>query len=140
MKKILPFVEGFFTAFACRVSIGPVLQKNWYGEIVDYYTASISELVGYYDFIFLILWLVCSVFFLYIAKNARHKTQTARPLAVVLSLLLPLGLLVVNGLPITMAVGSLVNAIKFSIQFIGFYFFFMNVLNMLWSHTKKQIK
>lgn len=131
MKKLLPWIKGFFTAFACRTIIGPVLQTGWYEEMVDYYTASVTELIGYYDFVFLLFWFICSVFFIYMSNNSMDKNKKTYPLAFIFAALLPLGLVARDHKTLAVAFGSIVNFTKFSLQLVGFYFFFVCLLGFL---------
>lgn len=131
MKKLAPWIKGFITAYACRLTIGPVLQTGWYGEMIDYYTASVTELIGYYDFVFLLLWFISAIFFIFMAQNSYDKNKKTYPLSAFFSLTLSLGLVLRDHKTLSVAFGSLVNILKLVFQLVGFYFFFVCLLGFL---------
>lgn len=113
-----------------RATIGTVIQPEWYEEKVDYVTASVMELLGEYDFVFLLFWVVCGFFFMFMEKN-QESGKKPYVMAGILSLLIPLAQVARDFKTLSVCFGSFVNILKTVLSVAGFFFFFLALISYL---------
>ncbi len=130
-KKIMPWIKGFLTAYAMRAVINAPLKAEWYEDKADFFTNSVFELLGRYDFVFLFFWIVCAVFFLYMEGRALKKDTGITVLSLVFAALIPLGQVLLNIGTLSALFGSVVNVIKAIFMIAGFFLFFREGLSYL---------
>lgn len=119
--KIRLLIKAFLTAAAFSMTFHAPLVLEQYETKTDYIIASIYELLGAYDFTFLLFMVVC-VFFYQFAERKRTADRQRKPLvlAAVFSLFLLLGRSydeLGNG---GYCFGSVVNFIKTVLAFAGY--------------------
>lgn len=81
-KKAFPVIAGFLTAYAFRATINVPIKLEWYESTGEWVLANIFELLGYYDFLFLFFWFLCSIFFIYMLGRKGEvsgKTEMIKP-------------------------------------------------------------
>lgn len=64
-SSVIRFLKAFLTAFALSVEFHTSLHPSWYESTPDYIIASVYELLGSYDFTFLLLLCVSFCFYRY---------------------------------------------------------------------------
>lgn len=123
--KIRIWIKAFFTAAAFSMPFHEPLQLEWYETKLDYIIASIYELLGKYDFTFLLLMAVCVCLYRYVEEKRPSGTKKASMvLACIFSTFLLLGRSydeLGNG---GYCFGSIVNFIKTAAAFLGYSFLF----------------
>jgi hypothetical protein len=130
MKKYLsPLLKGFLSAYSLSVCFHAPLSRAFYADSADYYTASVYELLGEYSFPFFLIWALCAVIFLFLAKkgysvNALMQKDGRRSripwiiLSIFFGFFYTLGLYIANvGID---GPGSAVNCVKFLLCIAGF--------------------
>ena len=78
-EKIISCIKGFLTAYALVTVFHAPLSMDVYETGLDFYIASVYELLGMYDFKLLLIGIVCSFFYLYIKQSSR-KQESGHPI------------------------------------------------------------
>ncbi|MCQ2519455.1 MAG: DUF6020 family protein [Lachnospiraceae bacterium] len=136
-KKLFPVLAGFLTAYAFRTSVNVPIQRVWYETTGDWALANVFELLGYYDFLFLLFWFVCGIFFMYM-NETDTKNLGMRILSGLFAVLLPAGQSLRDLGNVSSLFGSLVNIIKTLLIIAGFFLFFVYALNFLREKIQKK--
>ena len=142
MKKYLPAcISGFLSAYSLSVSFHAPFLKEQFPETVDYYTASVYELLGSYHFLFLVFWLLAALLYIVLTKKGYsvlpfgEKKNIGKELpyfllSLVFAITLTIG--IYYGQVETMGLfGSFVNYLKAFLVIAGFTFLFSPVLRFL---------
>lgn len=129
-KKIFPVWAGFLTAYAFRTSVNVPIQRVWYETTGDWALANVFELLGYYDFLFLLFWFVCAVFFMYM-KTVDTKNLSMKILSGLFAVLLPVGQSLRDLGNVSSLFGSFVNIVKTLLIIAGFFMFLLYSLNYI---------
>lgn len=137
-KKIAPWIKGFLSAYSMRAVIGVALKAEWYSEKTEYYTSSVYELLGEYDFVFLLLWIACSVFFIYFAGKEMRHDKGICVLAALFAVFIPMGQVLKDLGSLAPLFGSFVNVIKTILSVIGFFLFFNETLAWITQYLQKK--
>lgn len=128
-------VKSFLTAYALTAVFHAPLQAAAYEDVLDFYTASIYDFLGVYDFKFILL-MVLSMFF-YSRLRHKHFTDTlflGKP-PVILSLFFSLCLLIGHSYyesgSWVYCFGSPLNFLKFTLTVMGYSLFFHGLISLL---------
>lgn len=139
MKKYFSAVFfGFLSAYSITVSFHFPFQPENFPETVDYITASIYEILGQYSFSFILIWLLCIGFFVYIdkkgysvlnlfSKDRGKKDITSLVLSIIFAFSLTLGIFF-SQVDTYIVFGSLVNYLKAFFAIVGFTLLFYPAL------------
>lgn len=138
MKRLLPWIKGFLSAYGMRAVIDTALRPEWFAEKTEYYTESVYQLLGYYDFVFLLLWIVCSVFFIYMSGQKQVKDAGVCILSIVFAILVPVGQVLRDLGTVSPLFGSFVNLVKTILIVAGLFFFFMEAISWLTAFLQKK--
>ncbi len=130
-KKLAPWFKGFLTAYAIRAVIDAPMKSEWYADKTEFITDSIYSLLGYYDFVFLLLWVVCALFFVFLSEKNKKTDIPLTVLSVVFACVLPAAQAMRDGHSLSVLFGSLVNLTKTILSVVGFFFFFKEGLGYL---------
>ena len=90
-QKIKMLLQGFLVAFALTSEFHMPLQMAAYESKLDYVIASIYELLGEYNFQFILMWIVGTTFFYFFREKAKPKKNTSILLAAFFALCLVFG-------------------------------------------------
>lgn len=144
-KNTVPglLVKSFLTAYAlCAVFHSP-LVPSYYGERIDFITASIYELLGAYDLKFMFSWVLSFCFYYWNSdKNKSEKGGAGFSFAVLpvfFALCLLMGQSYYETESSSYCFGSAVNFLKFLLSLAGYSILFHSLLGILFrfltSHT-----
>lgn len=139
MKKYLPAgIAGFLSAYSLTASFHAPFLKEQFAETPDYITSSVYELLGSYNFLFLLVWAFATIVFLFLAKKGYPlsllfvKSGLKEHLSdFLLSVLFAFSLTVgiyYNQVLTTGLFGSVVNYLKALLVIAGFTLLFYPVL------------
>lgn len=134
-RKIFPVWAGFLTAYALRIAVSYPIQRVWYEETGAWILDNIFELLGHYDFVFLLCWFVCGVFYVFMKDVNVGKM---RLLSLLIAVLLPVGQCIRDFGNVTYLFSSVVNIIKTLLIVAGFYIFVLYSLNFLRDNLQKK--
>ena len=128
-EKIYNVVCAFLTAFAFCAAFHEPLQRIWYESAVDYYIANIYELLGGYDFSFVLL---VGVFYLLYAKVfSVNDRKSYMGLGVFFAFCLLVGRSYHEVGTWSYCFGSAVNFMKFLGVLLGYAFFLQSIMCLL---------
>lgn len=128
--KFINLLKGFLTAYAMRTLIGVALRPEWYETKLDYVIGNVYELLGYYDFVFLLFWVVCTVFYFHFAGQDLKKPGNI-VMSAILSVLIPMGQCMRDNKSVFPCFSSAVNIVKLILIAAGFFFFFLTGIKAL---------
>ncbi len=120
-QKIKMLLQGFLVAFALTSEFHMPLQMAAYESKLDYVIASIYELLGEYNFQFILMWIVGTTFFYFFREKAKPKKNTSILLAAFFALCLVFGNSYFKTNTLVYVLGSVVNFIKSIFAFAGYY-------------------
>ena len=120
-QKIKMLLQGFLVAFALTSEFHMPLQMAAYESKLDYVIASIYELLGEYNFQFILMWIVGTTFFYFFREKAKPKKNTSILLAAFFALCLVFGNSYFKTNTSVYVLGSVVNFIKSIFAFAGYY-------------------
>lgn len=127
-EKSIPFIKGFFTAYAFIAVFHTPLSIVAYETSLDFYIASIYELLGEYDLKFILLGIVFGFFYTYLKKLDRSK-QCGHPLlACFFATCMLLGNSYHEAGCWEYCFGSVVNFVKTLLSFTGYSLLFAELL------------
>lgn len=127
-KKAFIFFKAFLTAFAfCTVFHAPLGASN-YETGIDFVTASIYELLGNYDFTFLLLFGVLAFFY---GRMEKTQNKSNKLLAVFFAFCLLLGRSYNEAGNWSYCFGSPVNFLKFLLALAGYALFFWQCMGIV---------
>lgn len=130
-EKGMQFIKGFLTAYALVTVFHTPLSMEAYEISLDFYIASIYELLGEYDFKFLLIGIACSFFYLYTKKTDMGKQSSHPILACMFSAFMLLGNSYYETGCWEYCFGSIVNFLKTGLAFTGYSFLFHELLKLL---------
>lgn len=114
------FLKSFLTAYALTAVFHAPLNPSFYETKIDYLIASIYELLGTYDFKFLLLLIVLFCFYRYLSSKAMPKMRSCALLATFFAFCLLLGQSYYETGTWEYCFGSFVNFLKFSFSLAGY--------------------
>ncbi len=132
--KMLVFGKGLLTAYALLAVFHEPLSGAHYETSIDYVIASIYELLGAYDFRIVLIGIVCGFFYSYLdvsTSEGHTKLHSYKVSACLFSIFLLLGNSYREAGSWSYCFGSLVNITKFVMAFVGYYFLFYGMLQLL---------
>lgn len=144
-KNAVPglLLKSFLTAYAlCAVFHSP-LVPSYYGERIDFITASIYELLGTYDLKFMFLWFISFCFYHWnFIKNITKKETSgfsfyALPVFFALCLLMGQSYYEVDSS--AYCFGSAVNFLKFLLSLAGYSILFHSLMGILYQFLNSHI-
>ena len=127
-EKSMQFIKGFLTAYALVTVFHAPLTGEAYETGMDFCIASIYELLGEYDFKFLLIGIACSFFYLYFKKFHMDKKSSHPVLACFFAVCVLLGNSYHEAGNWEYCFGSIVNFIKTGLAFAGYAFLFYELL------------
>ena len=130
-EKSIPYIKGFLTAYALATVFHTPLSMDAYETGLDFYIASIYELLGEYDFKFLLMGIACSSFYLYFKKLNISKLSGHPILACFFAACMLLGNSYYEAGCWEYCFGSMVNFIKTILAFSGYSLLFDEMLKIL---------
>lgn len=130
-SSVLHFVKAFLTAFALSAEFHTSLHPSLYESTLDYIIASVYELLGSYDFTFLLLFCVSFWFYRYVEGRGLSKKSAAKGLAAFFAGCLLIGQSYYETGTWDYCFGSGVNLCKTVLAFLGFAFLFHAVMALL---------
>ena len=117
-QLLLCLLQAYFMSYACIVQFHKPLLREDYTDAMDYLLAQLTELLGAYRFTGVLLFLLCTVFLLYVKRKGK-KGNPAWGLAFFFSLCLFFGRSYAETNSWTYCFGSVVNFVKFSAACLG---------------------
>ena len=127
-EKSVSCIKGFLTAYALVTVFHTPLAMEAYETGLDFYIASIYELLGAYDFKFLLIGIACSFFYLYLKKLNISKQSSHPILACFFAVCVLLGNSYHEVGCWEYCFGSVVNFLKTGLAFAGYSFLFHEML------------
>ncbi len=127
-EKIISCIKGFLTAYALVTVFHTPLSMEAYESGLDFYIASVYELLGMYDFKFLLIGIVCSFFYLYTRQALRKQESGYSILACFFAACVLLGNSYHEAGCWEYCFGSMVNFLKTGLAFAGYSFMFHEIL------------
>lgn len=138
MKKIAQSaLKGFLTAYALTAEFHVPLVSWHYGTTLDFLIASVYELLGEYNFTFLLIWILATAFFELFGKKVDPKKNTSYGLASLFSACLLMGRSYHETATWAYCFGSVVNGMKTAVAFAGFSCFFYVLIALAYDFCKK---
>lgn len=133
-KATIPslLLKSFLTAFALSAVFYAPLNPSYYENGTDYAIASVYELLGTYDFKFLLLFAACFFFYKYLSGKAFPKKYASVGLSVFFSFCLLLGQSYYEIGTWHYCFGSGVNFFRFLLSLAGYSFLFHALLSLLY--------
>lgn len=124
----MKFLKSFFTSYAlCVIFHAPLISTN-YETKIDFIIASIYELLGTYDFKFIVSMCLCFCFYQFISNQKESSQNASYILAGFFSFCLLIGQSFYETGTFSYCFGSIINFVKFSLAFIGFTFLFHSLM------------
>ena len=136
-NKVMPFIKGFLTAYAMRMTIDTPLRPEWYESTRDYVIGNIYALLGEYDFVFLFYFAMAVVFYFFMEQYGKKNTPLT-VLSFIFALLIPIGQCARDFKTVTYVFTGAVNVIKFVLQTCGFTLFFSALLKFFKEFFQKK--
>ena len=127
-EKIISCIKGFLTAYALVTVFHTPLSMEAYETGLDFYIDSIYELLGAYDFKFLLIGIACSFFYLYTRQSSRKQESGHPILACFFASCVLLGNSYHEAGCWEYCFGSVVNFLKTGLAFAGYSFLFHEML------------
>lgn len=119
-NKVLLAVKGFLTAYALTTEFHRPLVAAHYESTLDFLIASVYELLGEYNLMFLMIWVLAMAFYHLFEKKVVPKKNTSYVLAGFFSACLLLGRSYHETASWVYCFGSVVNGLKTLMAFAGF--------------------
>ncbi len=135
-QKIMVLLQGFLVAIALTSEFHMPLQVASYETKLDYIIASIYELLGEYNFQFILVWLLGTVFFYFMKDRVECKKNTSIYLASFFSLCLVFGRSYYETDSSAYVLGSAVNFVKSVFVFAGYFCLIYALLAFLFVYFK----
>lgn len=130
-EKLIILAEGFLAAYALEAEFHAPFILAHYETGIDYAIASIYELLGNYNFSFLLVWGLCTLFFKWMKENAVRPIKfVPSGLAAFFSLFLLMGRSYQEIGNWGYCFGSPVNFLKFLLALAGYYVLLSGILNI----------
>ncbi len=129
-QKIMPFLKGFLTAYAMRIIIDQPLRPEWFETTRDYRIANVFELLGNYDFVFLLYLVVCTAYFKFM-EDKDVKNTGIIVLSGIFAVLIPIGQCLRDHKTAAYCFSGAVNIFKFVLITAGFWLFFAYLIAFL---------
>lgn len=126
-EKVSSILKSFLTAYALTTVFHMPLQREHYGETLDYLIASVYELLGTYNFVFILIGVLA---FIGYEKHRKMKLTGgiySAGVAVFLSCCILLGNSFYETDSWAYCFGSIINFLKSALAFCG-YFFLLRIL------------
>lgn len=130
-EKGRQLLKGFLTSYALTVVFHKALVLGNYETNLDFWIASIYELLGSYDFRFILVGIVCSLFYLYRKKITQQSTGKYVILSGFFAGCILLGNSYHEVGSWEYCFGSVVNFIKSGIAFSGYSILFSELLSLI---------
>lgn len=131
------FVKSFLTAYALSAVFHAPLNPSFYETKRDYVIASVYELLGTYDFKFILLLLLCFCFYRFVNSRMLSKYSSGKSsfgLASFFALCLLLGQSFHETGSWSYCFGSGINFVKFLLAFAGFCILFHALITLLFTY------
>lgn len=135
--NLLTLLKGFLTAYAFRIVIDTPIQRVWYESTGDFLLANVFELLGYYDFVFLLFWVVCTVYFAFMNGEKPFK-KSLIVISAIFAVLLPMAQSLRDFQSVAPCFQGFVNIVKFILMSCGFFLFFLYGLHFLYRNLQKK--
>lgn len=135
-QKIKMLLQGFFVAVALTSKFHMPLQTSAYETKLDYIIASIYELLGEYNFQFVLVWILGTVFFYFMRDKVVRKKNTSILLAGFFSLCLLFGRSYYETDSSAYVLGSVVNFVKSVFVFAGYFCLIYVLLALIFDFFK----
>ena len=138
MKKIVQLaLKGFLTAYALTVEFHLPLVSWHYENTQDFLIASVYELLGKYNFMFLLIWILAMAFYHLFEDKVMAKKNTSYGLASFFALCLLFGKNYHETASWAYCFGSVVNGLKTVLAFVGFSCFFYVLIAQVYNFFKR---
>lgn len=124
------FLKSFLTAYALCVVFHAPLIPGYYETGLDYLIASVYELLGDFDFKFILTFILCFFFYRFLAGRAVTSGKPAVFLSVFFSVCLLIGQSYHEIGSWDYCFGSIVNFIHFSLAVTGYSFLFFSLISL----------
>ncbi len=111
-QKFIILLQGFLVAVALTSEFHIPLVLESYESRKDYFIASIYELLGTYNFQFVLFWILASAFFMLFKEKVKSKENTSIGLSLFFSLSIVFGKSYFETDSSVYVLGSIVNFIK----------------------------
>ncbi|MBQ8823518.1 MAG: hypothetical protein IJZ82_12820 [Lachnospiraceae bacterium] len=131
--RAVGLVKAFLTAFAFLAVFHPPLISAYYETKIDYIIASIYELLGNYDFVFVVLLVVCCFFYSKVSVGKGYGI-----LSIFFSFCILLGRSYHEVGNWSYCFGSVVNFTKFVLALAGYAVFFQSIMYLLADVIRKK--
>ena len=135
-QKIKMLLQGFFVAVALTSKFHMPLQASAYETKLDYIIASIYELLGEYNFQFILVWILGTVFFYFMRDKVVRKKNTSILLVGFFSLCLLFGRSYYETDSSAYVLGSVVNFVKSVFVFAGYFCLIYVLLALIFDFFK----
>lgn len=126
-------IKGFLTAYALTAVFHTPLVAAYYETKTDYIIASVYELLGEYDFKFILLLFGGVCFYKYVETKALPKKSASRVLSVFFAACLLLGQSYYEAGTWSGCFGSGINFLKFLPALAGYSILFYEIMTLLFS-------
>ncbi|MGN1148865.1 MAG: DUF6020 family protein [Lachnospiraceae bacterium] len=129
--RLSVFFKAFLTAFALLTVFHAPLNPAHYETGIDYAIASIYELLGNYDFTFILLLILCAGFYFFLGERELLQKKASTALAAFFAFCLLLGQSYYEMGTWEYCFGSIVNFIKFVLALVGYIILFRTIMALL---------
>ncbi len=136
-KKVQNLVKGFLTTYALTTTFHVPFSVSQFESTLDYIIASVYELLGEYQFEFVLIWILASLFYHYIDTKADVKAGSSKLLAGFFAVCLLFGRSYHELASWDYCMGSPVNFVKFILAFLGYGSFFYVGMAVIYDFFKK---
>ncbi len=127
---MLLFVKAFLTSFALTAVFHEPFVLNDYETVVDFVIASVYELLGVYNFTFLLVMVISAFFYWHISVNMTFSEKSSVLLAAFFAACLLIGESYHDLASWAYCFGSVVNFIKFILAFVGYTVLFRSLMDI----------
>lgn len=135
-KKVLLAVKGFLAAYALTTEFHKPLVAAHYETTLDFLIASVYELLGEYNLMFLLVWVLAMAFFHLFENKVEPKKNTSYGLAGFFSACLLLGRSYYETASSEYCFGSVVNGLKSLVAFAGFAYLIYVGMAVIYNFVK----
>jgi len=130
-KQLLQGLKGFFTTYALTTVFHTPFFSHEYETFLDYIIASVYEILGEYQFQFVLLWILSTSFYHYADSKWDIKSGSSKFLACFFSLCLLFGKSYHDLASWDYCFGSAINFIKFCLCFCGYTTLFYTLIGII---------
>lgn len=136
-SKLLILLQAFLISFACTVQFHKPLNSSDYSEWIDYALAQTAELLGHYNFVSVLIFILAFAFLRYVDKSKSVEHSPSWILSAFFSFCLYMGRSYQETNSWDYCFGSIVNGLKFALALVGMTILLKLAIGFLiWGYEK----